>query len=233
MLLLPAANCLVSNDYYCPAFFTNSFRRHDILTDLSEHVSLVARSVVLALLIAVPLALLVRRSPWARAVAIGVTGLLYTIPSVAAFALLLPFLGPQHDTAVVIVLTAYALLIVLRNVLVGLDGVPPETVEAARGMGMGRARIIMRVELPLALPAIVAGVRIATVSTIGIAAIAAVIGYGGLGQLLLEGQQAHPQLHAEIATALVLTVALAVVADVLLLLLQRVLTRWQRLGRAG
>lgn len=231
MLLLPAENCLVSNDYVCGKYFDDPFRRHAILTDLTEHVSLVARSVVFALVIAVPLALAVRHSRAARAIAIGFTGFLYTIPSVAAFALLLPFLGTAHDTAVVIVLTAYALLIVLRNTLVGLDGVPPDAVEAARGMGFGRWRIVARVELPLALPSIVAGVRIATVSTIGITAIAAVVGYGGLGQLLFQAQTAHPPFHAEITVALALTVALAVFADVLLLLVQRLLTRWQRPGR--
>ncbi len=233
MLLLPTGNCLVQNAYYCPKYFTDPFRRHDILTALTEHVSLVVRSIALALAIAVPLALAVRAHPGARAVALGFSGLLYTIPSVAAFALLLPFLGTRHDTAVVVVLTAYALLIVLRNVLVGLDGVPPETVEAAHGLGFSRWRVITRVELPLALPSIVAGVRIATVSTIGIAAVAAVIGYGGLGQLLQQGQEAHPQFHAEIATALVLAVLLAVVADLLLLAVQRRLTRWQRAGRSA
>lgn len=233
MLLSPAGSCLTQNAYYCPKYFADPFRRHDILTALTEHVSLVARSIAFGVLIAVPLALLVRRHPLARGAALAFTGLLYTIPSVAAFALLLPFLGTAHDTAVVIVLTAYALLIILRNVLVGLDGVPPDAVEAARGMGFGRGRIVARVELPLALPSIVAGVRIATVSTIGITAIAAVVGYGGLGQLLLEGQEAHPQFHAEVATALVLTVALAVVADLLLLAVQRVLTRWQRAGRSA
>jgi osmoprotectant transport system permease protein len=230
VVLLPAAECL-SNSYFCTQYVTDPYNRPVILADLSEHVSLVARSVAIALIIAVPLALAVRRHPAARAAAIAFSGLLYTIPSVAAFALLVPFLHTQHDTAVVIVLSAYALLIVLRNVLVGLDAVPAEAVEAARGMGFGRWRIIARVELPLAVPSIMAGVRVATVSTIGITAIAAVVGFGGLGQLLTQAQFGHPPFHAEITTALVLSVALAVVADLLLLGIQRLLTGWQRTGR--
>lgn len=228
MLLLPRGNCLADNAYWCPAYFTNHYNRHTILSALSEHVSLVARSVAIALVLAVVVALLVRRSRVARAGSIGVANLLYTIPSVAAFALLSSFLDPRHDTGAVIVLTAYNLILLLRNVLVGLDTVPAEVVEAARGLGYGRFRLVTRVELPLALPSIVAGVRLATVSTIGITTVAALLGFGGLGGLLVAGLNAHPPFHAEIFTALVLCIALAVVAEVVLLVLERQLSPWRR-----
>lgn len=232
MLLLPRGNCLADNAYWCPKYFTNSYNRHTILSALSEHVSLVARSVAIALVLALVVALLVRRSRVARAASIGVANLLYTIPSVAAFALLSSFLDPRHDTGAVIVLTAYNLIVLLRNVLVGLDTVPADVVEAARGMGYGRLRMVTRVELPLALPSILAGVRIATVSTIGITTVAALLGFGGLGGLLIAGLNGHPPFHAEIFTALVLCIALAVVAEVVLLAAERWLTPWRRRSAA-
>ncbi|HEX7355749.1 MAG TPA: ABC transporter permease [Mycobacteriales bacterium] len=228
MLLLPRGNCLADNAYWCPAYFTNHYNRHTILSALSEHVSLVARSVAIALVLSLVIALLVRRSTVARAGSIGVANLLYTIPSVAAFALLSSFLDPRHDTGAVIVLTAYNLILLLRNVLVGLDTVPEDVVEAARGLGYGRFRLVTRVELPLALPSIVAGVRLATVSTIGITTVAALLGFGGLGGLLVAGLNAHPPFHAEIFTALVLCIALAVVSEVVLLLVERWLSPWRR-----
>ena len=231
MLLTP--RCLATNAYWCPAYFTNSYDRHDILSALSEHVSLVARSVAIALVIAVVVALRVRRSRVARVLSIGAANLLYTIPSLAAFAVLSEVFDPRHDTGAVIVLTAYNLIVLLRQVLVGLDGVPEEAVEAARGLGYGRWRIVWHIEMPLALPAIVAGLRIATVSTIGITSVAALLGFGGLGQLLTAGQNAHPQFHAEVFTALVLSILLAVVAEIVLLVAERVLSPWQRKGRAA
>jgi osmoprotectant transport system permease protein len=228
VVLLASGGCLADNAYWCPDYFTNKYQRRTILTALGEHVSLVVRSVLIALVVSVVVALLVRRSRLARGLSISVANLLYTIPSVAAFALLSTVFDPRHDTAAVIVLTAYNLVVLLRNVLVGLDGVPPDVVEAARGMGFSRTRIITRVELPLALPTIVAGVRIATVSTIGITTVAALLGLGGLGGLLIAGLNAHPPFHAQIFTALVLCILLAVVAEVVLLLVERLLSPWRR-----
>ncbi len=233
MLLTPQSNCLVDNSYWCPAYFTEKYNRHDILSALHEHVSLVIRSVAIALVIAIVVALLVRRSRVARAAALALANVLYTIPSLAAFALLSAVFSPKKDTGAVIVLTAYNLIVLLRNVLVGLDGVPAEVVDAATGMGYGRWRIVWRVELPLALPAIVAGLRIATVSTIGITSVAALLGFGGLGTLFNNGLNAHPPFHAEYFTAFVLSVALALVAEVVLLLAERLLTPWQSRGRSA
>jgi osmoprotectant transport system permease protein len=233
VLPLASGDCLADNAYWCPDYFTNTYQRDIILTALRQHAWLVTRSVLLALVISVVVALLVRRSRLARGLSISVANLLYTIPSLAAFALLSTVFDPKHDTAAVVVLTAYNLVVLLRNVLVGLDGVPPEVVEAARGMGYGRARLVWQVELPLALPSIVAGLRIATVSTIGITTVAALIGFGGLGALLVQGLNAHPPFHAQIATALVLCIAMAIVVEVVLLLVERALTPWRRAGRQG
>ena len=158
----------------------------------------------------------------------GVTGVLYTIPSLAAIGLLLPITGLTLLTAE-IVLVSYTLLILVRNTLAGLDGVPEEIREAARGMGFSPVRQLFTVELPLAVPAIIAGVRIATVTTIGLVTVTALIGQGGLGQLIYDGYLRT--FHTPLVVGAVLSVALAVIADVLLLGLQRIVTPWARTGR--
>jgi osmoprotectant transport system permease protein len=131
------------------------------------------------------------------------------------------------ETTVVIGLTAYTLLVLVRNVLAGLQGVPEDVVEAARGMGLGPGRLLLRVQLPLAVPAIVAGLRVATVSTVALVTVGAVVSNGGLGQLIFEGFN-NNFYRAEILTATLLCVALAAVADILLLVLERLLTPWAR-----
>jgi len=154
-----------------------------IVAALRQHITLTVVSVALGLLLAVPLALLARRYGWLRTPLLGAAGLLYTIPSLALFAVLAPVTG-LTATTVVIGLTGYTLLV--RNVLIGLDGVPTDVVEAARGMGMGPGRLLLRVELPLALPSVLAGVRIATVSTVALVTVGVVVSNGGLGQLNFE-----------------------------------------------
>ncbi len=198
----------------------------DILAAIREHVTLTLVSVGIGLLIAVPLALVARR--WRRTATpiLGAAGVIYTIPSLALFAALVPFLHLGRRP-VVVGLVSYTLLILLRNVLAGFDGVPADVREAARGMGFGSGRMLLRVELPLALPAIVAGVRVATVSTIALVTVGAEVGAGGLGSLILEGLN-NNFYRAEVVTASLLCVALAVVADALLLGLQRWLTPWAR-----
>ena len=200
--------------------------RDEILAALEEHVILTALAVGIGLLLAFPLALLARRSRALQAAVYGVTGALYTIPALALFAFLYPVFGLARKT-VVIPLVAYTLLILVRNLVTGLQGVPPETVEAARGMGYPAWRLLLRVELPLALPSILAGVRIATVSTIALVTVGAIVGNGGLGELILEGFNSN-FYRAEITTACVLCVALAVAADLLLVAAQRVLAPWSR-----
>ncbi len=191
-----------------------------------QHVELTAVSVLLGLLLAVPLALVARRLPWLRGPLVGLTGVLYTIPSLALFAVLAPVTG-LTGTTVVIGLTAYTLLVLVRNVLAGLDGVPADVREAARGMGLGRRQLLWRVDLPLALPSVLAGLRVATVSTVALTTVGVVVSNGGLGQVVLEGFT-NNLYRAQILTGTVLCVLLALVADALLLLLERALTPWAR-----
>ncbi|MCQ8833088.1 ABC transporter permease [Streptomyces malaysiensis] len=221
-------NCLISNEWICGEYVRT---RGQELTDATlEHVWITLASVAIGLLVAFPLALLARR--W-RAVAgpvLGLTTILYTVPSLAMFSLLLPVFGVS--VAVVITgLVLYSLTILVRNIMAGLASVPEEAREAARGMGYGPLRLLFGVELPLALPALMAGLRITTVSTVSLTTVGAIIGYGGLGNLIYEGMRSF--FKAEVLTASVLCVALAVVADLLLLAIQRLLTPWARKSRKG
>lgn len=200
----------------------------DVLRYLEQHATLTAQAVLLALVVALPLAVLAHLRPrWSAPVLAG-TGVLYTIPSLALFAVLAPYTGIGRTT-VLIGLVVYALLVLVRNVLVGLQGVDPAVRDAARGMGYGRARMLLAVELPQAVPAVITGLRLATVSTVALVTVGVVVGYGGLGQLMFRGFRSN--YHAEIMTATVLCLLLALVADLLLLLLGRLLTPWQRGSR--
>ena len=215
-------------------WFSLQFARENvpaILAALREHVTLTVLAVLIAFVIAFPLALLARRFRSLSGPIIGTAGVLYTIPSLALFALLAPFVGPNART-VLIGLVLYALLILIRNTLVGLQEVPEEVRDAARGMGYAGRRMLLRVELPVALPTIMAGVRVATVSTVALVTVGVVVGAGGLGQLLFAGFQ-NSFYRAEVMTATVLCVALALVLDLLLVLLTRVLTPWTRAGGAA
>lgn len=151
-----------------------------------EHLWLTAVTMALATAIALPLGVAAARIRGFDALVLGALGVVYTIPSLAFFVLLVPWLGLGRDTALV-ALVAYAQIILVRNVVAGLRGVDPAVVEAARGMGMSGLERLWRVELPLALPVMLAGARVATVSVIGIAMVAALIRAGGLGELLFTG----------------------------------------------
>jgi osmoprotectant transport system permease protein len=201
----------------------------EIRARLWEHIELTALAVGLGVLIAIPLSFLSARSRRSYTPTLAITGILYTIPSLAFFVLLGPVTGFLSRTTAVVPLAAYTLLILVRNTVTGLDGVPPEVKEAARGMGYTRTRLLLRVELPLALPSIIAGVRIATVSTIGLVTVTALIGQGGLGQLLIDGFQRDFQ--TPLTVGIVLSLALAVVADLLLLGALTLATPWRRKGR--
>jgi osmoprotectant transport system permease protein len=200
----------------------------EIRARFGEHVELTLLAVGFGLVIALPLALLSVRYRRAYGPALAVTGVLYTIPSLALFALLLPLTGLSRWTAL-IPLTAYTLLILLRNIVTGLDAVPADVKEAADGMGYSRARRLWRVELPLALPAIVTGIRIALVTTIGLVTVAALIGQGGLGSLMLDGL--NRDFRTPLTVGIVLSLALAIVADLLLVLVLRIATPWRRAER--
>ncbi|GHF96313.1 ABC transporter permease [Streptomyces filamentosus] len=217
------SNCLVANDWVCGEYLRT--RRGELTDALVQHVGLTAASVAIALLVALPLALLVRARPRFAAPVLGLTTLLYTVPSLAMFSLLLPVFG-LSSALVVTGLVLYALTILVRNALAGLEAVPAETREAARGLGFGPWRLLWQVELPLALPVLMAGVRMATVSTIALTTIGSVVGRGGLGNLI---EDALPTFFkAQVLAASVLCVLLAVVADLLLLGVQRLLTPWAR-----
>ena len=197
---------------------------------LAEHIELAAIAVGLGFVIAFVLAFLVLRFGWLEQPATFVTGTLYTIPSLALFALLVPYTGLSIVTAE-IGLVGYTLLILIRNIVGGIRSVPADVREAALGMGYTRAQLLREVELPLALPIIVAGVRIATITTIGLVTVTALIGQGGLGYLILIGIQRF--FSTPLLVGAVLSVALAVAADGALVIVQRALTPWSRLPRAA
>jgi len=200
----------------------------DLEQALVDHVLLTVETVLVAMLIAFPLAVLSYRYRWLAGPVLGVTGVLYTIPSLALFAFIAPMdaFGLTRRT-VLFGLVIYALLVLVRNTLTGLQGVPPDVREAAAGMGYGRARMLWQVEVPVALPSILAGVRVATVSTVALVTVGVVVGYGGLGGLILRGFQ-NNTYKAEIMTASLLTVALGLAFDVLLAGATRLMTPWAR-----
>jgi osmoprotectant transport system permease protein len=196
-----------------------------IWSSLREHVILTLSAVLLGLVIALPLGIACSR--WRRLYApvLAVTGVLYTVPSLAAFALLFPYFGLSRTT-VLIPLVSYTLLILVRNVVTGLDAVPAEVKDAADGMGLSTSHRLVRIELPLALPTIMAGIRIATVTTIGLTAVAGLLAIPSLGNLIYVGQ--NRPIRTAVTVGIALSVALAVVADLLLGLVQRLLTPWSR-----
>jgi len=204
--------------------------RQELLVALGQHLTITVVSVLAGLVLSIPLALVARRSTLLETAVIGGAGVLYTIPSLALFALLVPVTGYTARTAE-IALALYTLVILVRNAVTGLAQVPPDVVEAANGMGLGRVRRLLRVELPIALPSIVAGVRVATVSTISLLTVAAYVGTGGFGQLIDQGFRAD--YRAKIVTACVCCVLLALAADLLLVGLQRLLTPWTRARRSA
>jgi osmoprotectant transport system permease protein len=157
---------------------------------------------------------------------LGVSSLLYTIPSLAAFALLIPYTGLTSRSTVLIPLVSYTLVVLLRNFISGLDSVPAEACSAADGLGFSQRQRVLQVELPLALPAIMAGVRLATVSTIGLVTVSAIIGQQSLGLLIRDGLERD--FRTLIVVGAVLALVLAVVADLVLNVFSRVLTPWRR-----
>ncbi|MGY2127159.1 ABC transporter permease [Blastococcus sp. SYSU DS0617] len=201
-----------------------------ILRYLGEHVRLTIGAVLIGAAIALPLALLARRHRLLGGAVLGLSTIVYTIPSLAMFALIFPFTG-LSATTVLVGLTAYSLVILVRNFLVGLQGVPADVREAARGMGYGSLRQFWQIDLPLALPAFMAGLRIATVSTVALTTVGVLVGHGGLGQLIYGGFNAN-FYRAEIVTGAIACVLLALVADVLLAGVERLLTPWARAVRS-
>jgi osmoprotectant transport system permease protein len=193
---------------------------------LVDHVVLTVIAVGVGFTLSLVLTLVIVRWRRVGAPILAAAGVLYTIPSLALFAFLVPITGLSLTSAE-IGLVSYTLLILMRNMLAGLDGVSPDVVEAADGLGHTRVQRLVGVELPLALPLIVAGLRIATVTTIGLVMVTAVIGEGGLGQVLLRGFTLRNW--DLVYASLVVMVALAILADGALVLVGRLLTPWARL----
>jgi len=203
----------------------------DLIGDqLLEHLWLTFLAVGIGLVISFPLAVLAHRHPRVYPPTTWLTGLLYTIPSLALFALLVPFTRLSTLTAE-IGLVSYTLLILIRNIVSGLSAVPEDVKEAARGMGLTDRQLLWRVELPLAVPVVVAGLRIATVTTIGLVTVTALIGKGGLGALMLGGfRNLYPDVAVLVGVGL--SVILAVLVDGVLLGVQRLSTPWAGTARA-
>jgi osmoprotectant transport system permease protein len=214
-------SCVAENKLFCGDWAIHNLDRYT--TPAEQHVVLVVSSVAIGFVVAFALALLSHRRRWLQEPLIGITGVLYTVPSLAFFFLLLPITGFGKDTAI-IALSAYTLQIIYRNVLVGLANVPNGVKDAARGMGLTDGQLLWRIELPLAVPEIIAGLRIATVSTVAIATLAVFAGGGGLGVPLY--QQIDFKTNLIIAAAFV--IAMALVFDALLLAIQYLTTPWRR-----
>jgi osmoprotectant transport system permease protein len=195
-----------------------------IWDDLRQHIELTVLAVFIGVLISLPLGILAFRVRGLYGPILATTAVLFTIPSIALFMFLIPWTGLTRTTAL-IPLVMYTLLILVRNIVTGLEGVPPDVRDAAEGMGMSHNGQLVRVELPLAVPAIIAGIRIATVTTIGLVTVTALIGQGGLGELMFtRGYQIRFQTPVTVAFALV--IVMAITADLLLLGVQRLLTPW-------
>ncbi|TPQ19590.1 ABC transporter permease [Streptomyces sporangiiformans] len=195
----------------------------DLTTLTFSHLQAAFSAVFFGLLISLPLAVVAHRIRPLRGLLLGLSNVLFTIPSIAVFVLLLPVSGLTRTTTV-IGLTIYTLVVLLRNTVEGLDSVPAKTKEAAKAMGTRPLRALLTVELPLALPVIMAGVRIATVMSISLVSVATYIGDGGLGQLFTDGFQRN--FPTPVIVGVVLTLLLALVADALLVAVQYVLTPW-------
>jgi len=197
-----------------------------LTTALQQHVTLTVVAVAVAAALGIPLAVLAHRVPWLAGGVLGVSGALYTIPSLGLFALLGPILGHRAET-VLIGLVLYALLVVVRNALTGLRQVPADVREAATGMGYGRLGLLWRIELPLALPGILTGLRLATVSTVALVTVGYVVGFGGFGNVILTGFNTN-FYRPEIMAGTIGCLGLALVFDLVWLGVGRLVMPWTR-----
>lgn len=218
-----SSSCEAANGF-CPDWIAHNLDRY--WGPLGEHVVLTLVAVAVGFAISFGLALLAHRRRWLIGPITQVTGILYTLPSLAVFFLLQPITGRGFTTAL-IALTAYTLLIIFRNVMVGLDNVPPDARDAGRGMGLTERQLLWKVEVPLALPEIVAGLRIAATTTVGLATLAFFAGAGGLGGEIF----ADLTFKSNVVVAGGMCILLAAVLDGGLLLVQRAVTPWTRAVR--
>jgi osmoprotectant transport system permease protein len=224
-----ASACVSENRFFCTDWVRDNWGPV-LQPRLVEHIELTVIAVGIGFVIALAAAIAAHRLRHVERPFAIVSAVIYTIPSLALFQLLVPFTG-LTITTVEVALVGYTLLILFRNILAGLRSAPPEVLEAARGMGLTSTQTLWRVELPLAMPAIIAGLRIAVVSTIALATVAAFVVSKGLGGPILGALRLD--FSTEIIAAGALAVALAIVADVLLVLVQRVVTPWAATRRAA
>ena len=204
--------------------FVREDTRGELWDATLQHLQLTLMAVGIGLVIASALAAIALRFRWTFPPITAFTGFLYTIPSVALFGLLVTRFG--NTTSAEIALVSYTLLVLVRNIVAGIDGVPASVTDAADGLGMSRTRRLMTVELPLALPVIVAGIRVATVTTVGLIGVTAIIQLGGLGRLIFDGYAS--QYYTKMVVGSALSVLLALVLDVLFHRVEVVLTPWSR-----
>ncbi len=211
------------NDWWCTAYLSDY--RGELVDATVQHLLITISAVLLGVAIAFPMALLARRFVRLETGVMGVATALYTVPSLALFPLLVPFTGITATT-VVLGLALYALTILVRSMLDGLASVPDDVRESARGLGYGRTSQLIRIELPLALPVMMAGLRVATVSTVALTTVGALVANGGLGNLIADGVLTN--FKAELMAACVLCVVIAVLLDLLIVGAQRLATPWTR-----
>jgi osmoprotectant transport system permease protein len=223
-----STTCVAKNGQFCGSWFVDNFGSR-FAPALVQHIELTAIAIGIGMVIAMAAALFAHRHRWFEAPFSLFAAFLYTVPALAFFELMVQVTGINRFTAE-IALVSYTLLILFRNTLAGLRAVPPDALEAAQAMGLTRCQMLFRVELPLALPPIMAGLRIATVTTISLATVAAYIGAGGLGEPIFDGIQTG--FKTEFIAAGVLAIVLALAADGLLVIAQRLLTPWARRRRA-
>jgi osmoprotectant transport system permease protein len=219
----PSCYSRLTNHWFCRSYLHD--RYPDLVHATVQHLQITGVSIALAVAIAFPLALLARRVPWLQGAILGTSTAIYTIPSLALFPLLVPFTGITANT-VVIGLALYALTILVRSMLAGLNAVPAEVRESAKGLGYGATRMLFLIDVPLALPVMMAGLRVATVSTVALTTVGTLVSYGGLGNLIFDGVQ--NDFKAELLAASVLCVVLAFALDGLIVAAQWLVTPWTR-----
>jgi len=215
-----ADDCVSSNGF-CPEWIAENIDRY--WTPLLEHVYLTVAPVAIGFAISLALAIMAHRRRWLTGPVIAISGIFFAIPSVAAFFLLQPLTGLGYTTAMV-ALVSYTLLIIFRNITDGLRNVPAETRDAALGQGLTERQVLYRVEFPMAVPEIMAGLRIATSTTVGLAALAVFAGAGGLGAEILVDKR----FKSNVVVAGGLAVLLAAAFDLMILGAQRAMTPWRR-----
>lgn len=215
-----------NNPWLSTQFFKSASQRELYIHGVEEHILLTAISVIIGLVVAFGVALLIRRLPILEGLLVGASDAIYAVPSIALFSLLLPFTG-LSVVGPIVGLALYTQLILIRSILDGLRSVSGDAIEAANGIGYGPARRMFRVEIPLALPVILSGVRVATVSTVGLLTVAFALSHGGLGEVLTLGYS-NNLYKQQVVDAVIGIIVIAVGFDVIIQIISRLTTPWAR-----